>query len=368
MSVRRQLLNFGGRHTDFRVGEGAFGDLTRMLKSTVNTPRRAVLAAQPAALALAGGPVRRSLADAGFLVDDFEVPDGRAAATFEGAARLYEALDGFGTTTEDLVVAFGDADCCALAGLCASSWLGGCTYALLPTTLDAMVGAPTVMNGLGTSASAGVISVQPSAALVVCDLDLVAGRPIEERGLGLVQIVSAYLMESKRYWERVEDVVAGLAAAGPVELTAAICEAQTARVNALKATSPSARNALQFGCTTAQALRACLGPDVPEYLLFSEGMRFEARLAVDAAGFSVDDVFKLDDCLEDLGVDELGFELEPERFIAALKAARFKRANRFMLPLPKRPGFIRLATVDDDVLAAHAEAYLASRAELLEEA
>ena len=38
-----------------------------------------------------------------------------------------------------------------------------------------------------------------------------------------------------------------------------------------------------------------------------------------------------------------------------------------MLSLPKRPGTIRLSSVDDEVLARHAEAFLASRAELLAE-
>ena len=145
----------------------------------------------------------------------------------------------------------------------------------------------------------------------------------------------------------------------------ALCMAQTARSSVIKAANPSARNALEFGVTTARALRSCLGDAIPAYQLLAEGMRFEARLAVDAFGFDIDDVFSLDDRLDDLGVEELPFELEFDRFLTALKETRFKRSNRFMFSLPRHVGTVRYATVEDDVLERHARAYLASRAELM---
>lgn len=365
MTIRRQLLNFGGKHTDFRVGAGALEELPRMVKGTVATPHRALFVAQPEALERCGEPVRRGLADAGFSVEEVEVAGVGAASTFAEAARLYEALDELAISAEDLIIGLGDAATCGLVSFCAGSWLGGTVFALIPTTLDAMVCSATVMTGLSTTRSRGVVSVQPAAALVVSDLSLVEGLSVDELGLGLVHIVASYLMDSKRSWERVEEAVAGLATGETFPLVGAICDTQTARVNAIKATSPSARCAMLFGTTTAGALRSCLGAEVPEYLLYAEGLRFEARVAVDACGFEVDEVFKLDDCLEELGIEELPFALETDAFVAALKAERFRRANRFMLPLPKRPGFIRLTTVEDEVLENHAEAYLASRAELL---
>ena len=368
MTVRRQVLNFEGKRTDFRVGCGAFDELPRMLKGTVARPRLAVLVAGQAASELCGETVCRALIDDGFEVHGFALGDGRDPGELSTSVQLSEELGRLGVTSEDLVVGVGDADTCSLVTFCASSWCGGTPYVLVPTTFDAMVSSPTVMRGLSAGGAAHMVSVQPHATLVVCDLDLVLDRPLEERGLGLVQIVAAYLSESRKYWDRIEEVVEGLAGGGEGAYLTAVSETQTSRVNALKSTSPSARQALMYGRTTARALRACLGSDVPEYLLLSEGMRFEARLAVSAVSFSVDEVFRQDDALEDLGIGELPFSLDTDTFIEALKAERLSRANRFMLPLPKRPGFVRLTSVEDDVLREHAEAYLASRAELLEEA
>lgn len=366
MTVRRQLLNYGKERTDFRVGSGAFEELPRMLSGTVAKTVRAELVIEPDADAACGQTVRRALVDAGFSVDEFPLAsDGEA--TIGRAQELFDSLGRDGITAEDIVVAVGGSSVCGLVTFCAGSWCGGTPFVLVPTTLDAMVTAATVMRPLTVGDGAPLVSSKVHATLVVCELDLVLGKPVEELGLGLVEILAAYLAESRKYWERIDEVVAGLSGGTAGALMTAVSESQTSRANALKSTSPSARQALEYGWTTAGALRACLGPEVPEYLLLAEGMRFEARLATEASTFPVDDVFKQDDCLEELGVEELPFELDAETFVASLKAERFRRANRFMLPLPKRAGFIRLTSVDDEVLMRHAEAYLDSRAELVEE-
>ena len=367
MTVRRQVLNYEGKRTDFRVGAGAFDELPPMFKGTVARPRLAVLVAGREATELAGEPVCRGLVDAGFEVRGFALDEDREPVALSTSVQLLEELSHLGVTSEDLIVGLGDADTCSLVTFCASSWCGGMPYALVPTTLDAMVSSPTIMRGLSAGDDAYRVSVQPHPTLVVCDLDLVLGRSVEERGLGLVQIVAAYLSWGRKYWEGIDETVEGLAGGGEDAYKTAVSGAQTSHVNSLKSASPSAKQALMYGCTTARALRACLGPDVPSYLLLSEGMRFEARLAVSTVSFPAEEVFRQDDALEDLGIEELPFALDAETFIAALKKERLSRANRFMLPLPKRAGFIRLTSIEDDVLLEHAEAYLASREELLEE-
>ena len=71
------------------------------------------------------------------------------------------------------------------------------------------------------------------------------------------------------------------------------------------------------------------------------------------------------DCLEDFGIEELAFDLEPAAYIEEFRRQQFVRSNRSMLPLPAALGAIRLTSVEDEVLDRHAHAYLASRNELL---
>lgn len=361
MTIRRKLLNFGSRSTDFRIGAGAFSELSNMLAGAVGRPCRAFVIAGDEVVSDRLTQVRRSLVDAGYRVDEV-VLDAARAASFASVPMVLERISSQGITSEDLVVGVGAAPACSLASLAARVWCGGVACALIPTTLDAMVRLPTQMTPLAIPGDASGVTSTPEVSLVVSDLDLVRDASVEENGLGYALICAAYLAESRKCWNDLEGAIHGLMAGGEIAFIDAVCTAQTSRMNTVKSASPSARRAFMFGETTMRALAHCLGDgDIPPFRIFAEGMRFESRLAVDVCGFAVDDMFALDDRLEDLGIEELTFSLDPEAFVEAFRAERFRRSNRFQLALPKNPGVIRLASVDDEVLERHARAFLASR-------
>jgi len=123
--------------------------------------------------------------------------------------------------------------------------------------------------------------------------------PHDERMNGYVMLCASAFIDSRRQWDRFGELVEGVLDNAEVPMVDALCMAQTARSSVIKAANPSARNALEFGVTTARALRSCLGDSIPAYQLLV--------------------------------------------------------------------GTVRYATVEDDVLERHARAYLASRAELMDE-
>ena len=357
MTIRRKLLNFGTRSTDLRFGCGAFSELSKMLAGAVGRPCRSFMVADadlPEDLVL---NVRRSLIDAGYRVDEVAL-DGESASSFATVGGLFAHLASFGLTAEDLVVGVGSAPVCSISAYIARSWCGGSACALVPTTLDAMIMTPTQMVPLSVGVHDAGVSLAPEVGLVICDLDLVRAFDSKRNGLGYALMCAASLAESRKRWESFESTVAG----SEVSLMEAFTSAHTSRMNTAKSASPSARRAFMYGDTTARALAACLkDPSIPGYRLYAEGMRFEARLAVDVCEFPVDEMFALDDRLEDLGIEELQFSIEPEAFVEAVHAERFRRSNRFQFALPKHPGIIRLASVDDDIFERHARAFLASR-------
>lgn len=361
MTIRRKLLNFGTRSTDLRFGCGAFSELSKMLAGAVGRPCRAFMVADadlPEDLVL---NVRRSLIDAGYRVDEVAL-DGESASSFATVGGLFAHLASFGLTAEDLVVGVGSAPVCSISAYIARSWCGGSACALVPTTLDAMIMAPTQMVPLSVGVHDAGVSLAPEVGLVICDLDLVRAFDSKHNGLGYALMCAASLAESRKCWESFESTVEGMVAGSEVSLMEAFTSAHTSRMNTAKSASPSARRAFMYGDTTARALAACLkDSSIPGYRLYAEGMRFEARLAVDVCDFSVDEMFAQDDHLEDLGIEELSFALDADAFIDALRAERFRRANRFQLALPKHPGIIRLSSVEDEVLERHARAFLASR-------
>ena len=368
--IRRQLINFQNRSVDVRVGLGAYEELSRMFASAVGKPKRAMVVWNTAVSERFGEVVDHALVDAGFAVSQLLLEVSPQGATLADADVVFGALSANGITCDDLVVAVGDAATCSVVCWCANQWCGRTECALLPTTLDAMLTVATTMEPLVASGDHALpaIAVRPEPGLVVCNLDLVRETNPEDLKLGYAVLVGTMLSSSKSRWNQFSETAPEILAGEEVALVNAVQWSQTARKDVLMATNPSARHALDFGKTGERTLRVCLGnaaAQVPAYQLLSEGMRFEARLAHDVCDFDIDYVFEVDDCLEDFGIEELAFDLEPAAFIAEFRRQQFARSNRTMLPLPAALGAIRLNAVDDDVLERHAAAYLASRKELL---
>ena len=368
--IRRQLINFQNRSVDVRVGFDAFSELSRMFASVVGKPKRAMVFWNSAVSDRFGEVVEHALTDAGFAVSQLSLEISPVGATLADADAIFAALSTNEITCDDLIVAVGDASMCSVVAWCANQWCGRTECALLPTTFDAMLTVATTMKPLVASGDHALpaIAVRPEPGLVVCDLDLVREASPEDLKLGYAVLVGTMLSSSKSRWNQFSETVPEILTGEEVALVNAVQWSQTARKDVLMATNPSARHALDFGKTGERTLRVCLGnaaAQVPAYQLLSEGMRFEARLAHDACDFDIDYVFEVDDCLEDFGIEELAFDLEPAAFIAEFRRQQFARSNRTLLPLPAALGAIRLNAVDDDVLERHAAAYLASRKELL---
>lgn len=368
--IRRQLINFQNRSVDVRVGFDAFSELSRMFASVVGRPKRAMVVWNSVLSDRFGEVVEHALIDAGFAVSQLSLEVSPAGAALADADAVFGALSTNGITCDDLIVAVGDVPMCSVVAWCANQWCGRTECALLPTTFDAMLAAATTMEPLVSSAAGTLpaIALRPEPGLVVCNLDLVREAKSEQLKRGYAILVGTMLSSSKSRWNQFAETVPEILAGEEVALVNAVQWSQTARKDVLMATNPSARHALEFGKTGERTLCACLGDaaaHVPAYQLLSEGMRFEARLAHDACDFDIDYVFEVDDCLEDFGIEELAFDLEPIAFIAEFRKQQFARSNRSMLPLPAALGAIRLTNVEDEVLERHAQAYLASRKELL---
>ena len=130
------------------------------------------------------------------------------------------------------------------------------------------------------------------------------------------------------------------------------------RVNA--STSVAVRRSLSYGETFARALGRFL-PGVGWGLRLGEGLRFAARLAVGAVEGDVDLVFAQDALLDRLSVPEVPCALDPAALGRAFREEELARTNRAMVALPHAVGRVRMAAVDDAVLAEHLDAWCAAR-------
>ena len=362
MTIKRQILNFNQHAVDVRIGSQIMDELPRIVASAVGKPCRALIVSDAETFDARGEDVRRALVDAGFRVASHVAAPAEGSterSSLDDVQSLFIEFERAELTADDLVFAMGSFELCSKAAFCARLWRSGTACALMPTQFEAMVSLATEIMPLGIAAAPESISLQADPSLVLCDLSLIETMARDDLLAGYVLLAGAALAEGKKTWTNLCEQ-ASLLPKDVSLLKEALAAAQVARRNVLKASNPSARRALRYGRDAARALARCGAGELPRYALLAEGMRFEARLAVDAVGLDPEVVFAQDDIFFDMGIEDACFTLDADRFVSALHEVVGERTNRFLLPLPKAPGMIRLSAVSDDILMRHASAYAAS--------
>ena len=362
-TVTKRSVPFPGGMCNVRLGHGALSVLGGSLAACTGRPRRALLACEAGADGEVRELVRRQLTDAGYEVRPFEVAAGEGARSLGACEDLFRALAEAGVTSDDAVVAVGGADALSACVFCAGLWCGGVTCAFVPTDLAAAVepvARPRVVYLPGSSADLLRGSAYPR--LLVADLDRlpVDGSPASL--LARAYMASAAMAAGERQLGELASAADAIAALDVEATSSAVLECLRSRGRLSNSNAVAVRPSLRYGLPVAEALEG-LVPDAGRGRLLAEGLRFSARLAAGVVDEpDVDLIFAQDALLDRLGLPELACEVDPGRLAGRIREVCLRESNRVMLPLPSAIGKVRLASVPDDVLAEHAEAWCAARA------
>ena len=122
------------------------------------------------------------------------------------------------------------------------------------------------------------------------------------------------------------------------------------------------RECLNYGHTLAHAIEKVAGYGVVSHgIAVAEGMRFAARLSVEAAHGSVEFVQRQDRLLDDLGLPAMKASFPPNRLLEAMHSDKKARGGHVRFVLPDGPGLWRCEAVDDSVTAEHLTAWANSK-------
>lgn len=363
--ITRQWVSMPGGSCDLRVGKGAIDAMGSILKGSVGKPRVCALASDATASAEVREQVRRQLTDAGFRVSEVTVPTGVSARTLAAVEQLAAELAAAKVTADDLICAIGGGDALSLCSFVSASWCGGTPLVHVPCDLLSSVEVGTVPWGIDIAGQPQMLSVRLGAKYVICDLNVVkadsdAPESLTARALMATAAICDSEAAVQHLWDRAELLVDG-----DVEiLRDQMAETAKSRGHIISSTSIATRQSAAFGQTFTNAVARLVGPDVPRGLLLAEAVRFQSRIAAATGILKVDEVLTFDELLDLLALDPVSCDVDPDALVEALKAERFLRSNRFILCLPRGIGRVRPASVDDEVLREHVEAWCASRAAL----
>ncbi len=360
----RQWVTLRGGSMDTRVGFDIIGNVAGDLRSAVGKPHDCAIARGADVPDELVESLRRDFTDKGFLVKVVEIPTGEDSCTLFGVERVLEQLRAADITGDDIVCALGDADELSIVSYACVTWCDGVSLAEIPLDLASAVTAGATPRALDLPGAPYTVTQNGSARFSIFDLGLYdLDLSCESVLLAYANMVGTAMCDSDKAFGRLWDRADELAAGDSDTLEEQLLDTVKSRGKVVSSTSAATRQSMEYGQTFSRALSGLVGPEVPASALLADGMRFAARLSAGQGLISIDDMFTQDELLERLGVGGIECAVDPDEMLAALKAERFLRTNRFMLGIPRNIGRVRLSAIDDELIDEHVRAWCAARAQ-----
>ena len=356
----RQWVTLRGSSMDARTGWGLTENVAKDLRSAVGKPHGCLFVFE------AGTPtdlverLARDLSAQGFALRQSELA--APERSLAGVEAFCGALTEHVITADDLVVACGHTSLLAVASFACARWCGGVSLAEAPLSLPSAIVAGTTPPALDVAGTPGMLEQDAAVRFSLMDVALYGFDPTsEDARLSFALMAATAMCDSDKAFGRLWDQVDALMAADPSTLVTQLADTVKSRGKVVSSTALSTRQSIAYGQTFATALGTLTGDSVPTSTLLADGLRFSARLSVAQEIFSIDDMLTQDELLERLGLGTCEVSVDPDALVDALKAERFRRSNRLMLPIPRAIGRVRLASVEDDLLREHVAAWCAAR-------
>lgn len=349
-----------GASYDVRVGSGLIEQVGSLVKQATGAKRIALVTDENVA-GLIGMKVDVSLARAGLLTESMTVPAGELSKSWQLAGELVEELAAAGLSRTDAVVALGGGVVGDLAGFAASVYQRGVAFVQIPTTLlamvDSSVGGKTAVDLRAGKNLAGAFK-QPAA--VIADVDVLGSLPEEEWLSGLAEVAKSAVLAGEEFMEWLERNAAAAVARDPEVVTEAIvrCVRFKADIVSRDEKEEGPRECLNYGHTFGHGLESVLGyGTVTHGAAVAEGMRFAARVSVEAGQATTEFVKRQDRLLDELGLTALDVSANPASLLDMMRADKKSRDRVVRMVLVDGPGLWRCEPVDDGIVMAHLDAW-----------
>ena len=273
----RRITVHGDPDYDVVIGRDLLGTVAGLVPATA----RRVLVVGGADLPYADR-VADTLGAAGLEVHRSTVPDAEAAKSADVATGLWGQLGVAGFTRTDVVVGVGGGTVTDLAGFVAATWLRGCAWVAVPTTLLAMVDAAVGgKTGINTAEGKNLVGAFHPPVGVLCDLDVLDTLPTTDLVAGLAEVVKAGFIADPVILDLVESDPADATRADGRHLVELVERAVRVKADVVGVDLREAglREVLNYGHTLGHAIEQAEGYRLRHGEAVAIGMVFAAELA-----------------------------------------------------------------------------------------
>ncbi|MGB7874768.1 MAG: 3-dehydroquinate synthase [Anaerolineales bacterium] len=286
--------------------------------------------------------VLRSLDTVGYQASKMAIPAGEVHKNLETVTSLWRGGLEVGLDRKSTIVALGGGVVGDLAGFAAATFLRGCNWVAVPTTLLAMVDASMGgKTGFDLPEGKNLVGAFHPPRLVLADPDVLSTLPERELRAGLAEVVKHGVIADPELfglcaqgWETVTDCLPEVVRRGMAVKVKVIEEDPYEQ---------GIRAALNFGHTIGHAVELVSGFSTLHGEAVAIGMVAEARLAerLAVAGPGTSDA--LEKALTTLGLPvEVPEDLRRDKLISAMKVDKKKKSGVVRFALPVEIGKVRV--------------------------
>jgi 3-dehydroquinate synthase len=259
--TREVVVGLGDRAYEVTIGEGLIADAGPRLAPHLKRRRTAVVSDETV-WALHGKTLTASFSEAGIAVLPVVLPPGEETKSWEGLARLTDALLALELDRGDVITAFGGGVVGDLAGFAAAIYKRGIDFIQIPTTLlaqvDSSVGGKTAID---TPRGKNLVGAFHQPKRVLADLSVLSTLSDREMRAGYAEVIKYGLLGDFAFFEWLEANGARVLAREPEALGHAVARSveMKAQIVAQDETEQDRRALLNLGHTFGHALEAETG-------------------------------------------------------------------------------------------------------------
>ncbi|MEI7847031.1 MAG: 3-dehydroquinate synthase [Chloroflexota bacterium] len=295
--------------------------------------------------------VRRSCIAAGFSTQLVAIQPGENFKTLDTVSKLWQDFLNAGLDRKSTVIALGGGVVGDLAGFAASTYMRGCNWVTVPTSLLSMVDASMGgKTGFDLPEGKNLIGSFYSPRFVLADPEVLATLPDEEFRSGLAEVVKHGIISDPDLFELCSQGFEKI----KLDITSIVARAMSVKVEIIEKDpyEKGLRAALNLGHTIGHAVELASNYHLRHGEAVSIGMVAEARLAerlgLSKPGSNISEIIKKS--LHNIGLPtEIPPELSQTVIIEAMRKDKKKEKNFINFALPLDIGDVKINVALDDL-------------------
>ncbi len=338
--MRRVQLRLGGNSYQVHIGSGLLKQVGLKLKE-IGFSHKLVIITNPIVKELYGDALKQSLTRDGFGVTILEVPDGEEQKSLETAGRLYTELTNCYAERATPILALGGGVIGDLAGFVAATYLRGVPLVQLPTTLlaqvDSSIGGKVAVNHGQLKNKIGAF-YQPR--LVISDTGILRTLPAKEFANGLAELIKSAVIRDKEFFAFIEANLDKIKSLDDEVLDELVFRSARIKAEVVEKdeTESGLRSILNFGHTIGHAIETVSDFKVEHGGAIAIGMLAAARISNKLDLLDKNELARLKDIIEGVGLPTEMPSLEIKELIQAIKHDKKILTGKVRFVLPRSIG------------------------------